>query len=490
MKSKMSAASVLFSAALAIYSTPFGAPSGKATTPANPAGITYDSLDWEIPLGDRYRTELKNGCVAYIAGDSLLPLVNFTAYVRYGALADPKGKEGLSSLFATMMRNGGTEKFPADTLDELVDLLALRFRFSTGMSQFTVSGGFLAEYRNNALEILREMMFKPVFDGKRLERERKIMLESIRHRFDNPGPTLKLGFEKLMYAGQAPGRLSTEASIKKITRQDLIDLHRSVIKPENIIFCIAGSFEPDSMRADLERVLTGNGPAGNGPSFPQVSVNRKAGCLLIHKPISQAYVRCGLPLFQRPHPDYYAMSILNLIIGGGGFTSRLGKSVRSDAGLTYSIYSNAESNYSYPGTFYIDFFTKNASFAQAVALTLKEIRLLTEEKVTEQELANAKSSLIGELPSMFRSREDIVTTYGWNEYYHRAPDHYRTYPEKIASITREDLLEVARKYVVVDSLSFTVVGDTTALLHQKADDFSLAGLRRTTIVPASLPSLP
>ena len=316
------------------------------------------------------------------------------------------------------------------------------------------------------------------------------MIEEIRHRFDNPGPVLGTAFDKLMYPGQPSSRLSTEASIKSVTRGDLVAMHRKVFTPGNMIFCIAGSIDPDSVRSFLEALEPADTATGVTTVFPPVAVNRSPGCLFVHKDISQAYVRLGLPLFQRPHPDYYPLSVLNEIIGGGGFTSRLGKSVRSDAGLTYSIYSTAESNYIYPATFYISFFTKNESFARAVALTLKEMHAVIDSGVTDGELANAKSSLIGELPSMFRSADDIVATYGWNEYYHRAPDHYRVYPDKIRAVTREDLQRVAHTYLTVDSMAIAVVGDSTALIPEKTDGFSLAQRPRKTIVPASLPSLP
>ena len=462
----------------------------SSAIPAHPSRIVFDSLDWQIPLGDPYRLELDNGCIAYIAADSQLPLVKVTAYIRHGTLADPEGKEGCTALMTTLMRTGGTKKFPADTLDELIDLLALRFGISAGETQCTFSGSFLSEYRANAFTIMREILFRPVFDEKKLQKERTIMIEAIRHRFDNPGPTLGTAFEKLMYPGQPSSRLSTAKSVKSISRNDLVALHRKVFTPSNMIFCIAGSIDPDTVRAFLEGLRPADTTVQAATTFPPVTVNRSPGCLFVHKDISQAYVRLGLPLFQRPHPDYYPLSVLNEIIGGGGFTSRLGKSVRSDAGLTYSIYSTAESNYTYPSTFYISFFTKNESFAEAVALSLKEVQTVIDSGVTDEELANAKSSLVGELPSMFRSVDDIVSTYGWNEYYHRAPDHYRVYADKIRAITREDLQRVAHTYLTIDSMAIAVVGDSTALIAQKADGFSLADRPRKTVTPAALPTLP
>jgi zinc protease len=388
------------------------------------------------------------------------------------------------------MRTGGTQKYPADTLDEIIDLLALQFGFSAGESQFTFNASFLSEYTDNAFAIIREMLFHPVFDAKKLEKERAIMTESVRHRFDNPGPTLSMAYDKQMYCKQAAGRMITEASIKNITQKDLDDLHRVIVSPVNMILGISGAFNRDSMKTRLEKLLTSDIPLKGEAPLPKVTINRPVRTLFIHKPISQAYVRLGLPLFQRPHPDFYAMSLLNEILGGGGFTSRLGEKIRSDEGLTYSIHSTAESNYTYPGTFRIDFFTKNESFTHALTLTLAEVRKIVATGVTDKELANAKSSVLGELPSMFRSPDDIVTTYGWNEYYHRAPDHFRVYTKKIREITKDDLLRVAKTYLKPDSMTITVVGDSTALLRQKTDDFSLAKLKPKILLPEAIPALP
>lgn len=474
-----------------LLSTTLCARTAVKSLPATPQAIVYDSLDWAVPRGDSYRTILKSGTVAYIAPDSQLPLVQMVMYIKYGDLADPAGKEGISSLLTTLMRSGGTQKYPADTLDELIELMAMNISLSSSESMLTLRASFLAEYTDNALSMLEQILFHPVFEQPKLDKERAITLEGIKHQFDNPAPTLAAAYNKVMYPNSPASSLVTDSSIKKITRKDLVDLHAKIFIANNIIVCAAGSFNGDSLIARLTTMLPEQKtvPQKKEP-FPLVSVNRKPACLLVHKDISQAYVHIDLPLIKRPNPDYYALSILNMILGGGGFTSRLGTKVRSDAGLTYSIYSSAGSNYIYPATFSISFFTKNESFAEATALTLHEVQTLIDSGTTEEELSNAKASMLGELPSMFRSSYDIVSTYGWNEYYHRSPDHFIVYQDKIKAITRKDLSYVAHKYLNVDSMSVTVVGDTTALLSQEANGFSLKKRPHISIAPAKIPFLP
>ncbi|HEX2957836.1 MAG TPA: pitrilysin family protein [Chitinispirillaceae bacterium] len=453
----------------------------------HPSALKYDSLNWVVPLGKDYRIQLQNGLVAYIATDKQLPVVNITGLVHYGSLLDPSGKEGLSSLMSTLLRNGGTAKFPADTLDDLIDLFAMNFSFSSSESQLSFSVSFLSEYTNQAMEILQQIIYKPSFEPKRLERERIRLIEAIRHRFENPGPILKSAYSINMYKGEKPAVLATEKSVKSITRDDLIALHKKAYRTNNIILSASGDFNRDSMIARLEKLFVKDSIASKSDQFPSIGISNLTQCYFIHKPLTQAYVRIGFPLFKRPNDDFYPTTLLNEILGGGGFISRLGTTVRSDAGLTYSIYSVAESNYRYPATIYIDFFTKNESFSKAVELTLQEIKKITEQNVSADELNNAKSSLISELPSMFRSPGDIVSTYAWNEFYNRSETQYRDYPDKLKAITAEQVNTVAKKYLDISKMTYTVVGDTSALMHQKSDSFSLEKLKVKVTLPDSLP---
>lgn len=457
--------------------------------PQHPSALKYDSLNWVVPLGKEFRVQLQNGLIAYIATDKKLPVVTITGLIHYGSLLDPSGKEGLSSLMSTLLRNGGTEKFPADTLDDLIDLCAMDFSFSSSESQLSFTASFLSEYTDQAMEILQQIIYKPAFESKRIERERTRLVEAIRHRFENPGPILKSAYSINMYKGEKPAVLATEKSIKSVTRDDLIALHKKVYRTNNIILSASGDFNRDSMITRLEKLFVKDSISSKSDQFPSIAIANQTQCFFIHKSLTQAYVRIGFPLFKRPNDDFYPVTLLNEILGGGGFISRLGTTVRSDAGLTYSIYSTAESNYRYPATIYIDFFTKNESFSKAVELTLQEIKKITEENVKADELSNAKSSLISELPSMFRSPGDIVSTYAWNEFYDRPEMVYREYPEKLKAITAEQVNAAAKKYLDFSKMTYTVVGDSSALIHQKSDSFSLEKLNVKVTLPDSLPVL-
>ena len=456
-----------------------------------PSKISFPALHWTVPLGSPCRVTLKNGLRSYVAVDSQLPLVQISAYFRCGTLSDPYGKEGLCSIMSKLMRTGGTDTYQADTLDALLDLYAIKFSVSASEDVLHFRGAFLTDFLDTAFAVMQQMLFHPRFDAAKLEKEKQIAVEAIRHRFDNPGPTLDIAYQKSMYPGSAAASIATEQSVGRITHDDLVNLHHRAITTGNCIFAIAGAFDRRAMLDRLEKLFPAVGQVSD-TTFPNIAVAPVTKCLIVHKPISQVYVRLGVPLFKRPNADYYTASVSNLILGGGGFTSRLGSRVRSDAGLTYSIYSSAESNYTYPGTWYIEFFTKSESFPHAMALALQVVDSMRAGGVSAEELANAKKSLIGEMPSMFRSPFDIVSTYAWNEYYGRSPEHFKKYPDSIAAITREAVKRVMSKYLDPATFTYTVIGDTAALSkYRSAGGFSLEKLTPSrTVTTDSIPSLP
>lgn len=466
-------------------------PAVRRTT-VHPSELSYPELDWEVPLGEPYRTTLDNGLRLYIAEDRALPLVKFKAYLTAGEMLDPAGKEGLAYLACRLMRTGGTDAIEADTLDELLERYAVSVSVSVKESEISVSASFLSEFTDTALAIMEQVLFHPAFEDDRVEKERTIFIQGIRHRFDEPRPTLGGAYAKAMYPGQSNSRMATEASVGRITREDLVAFHRRTFGTGDMIASIAGDFERDAMAAKLEKIFPPSTPGDTaGRAFPRITVAPQTKCLIVHKPISQAYVRMGLPFVQRPHPDYYPMSVLNEILGGSGFSSRLGTTVRSDEGLTYSIYSRAGSDYTVPATIYISFFTKTETVNRAIELSLREVAKLVEKGVTDQELSSAKKVLVDGLPSMFRSKYDIASTYAWSEHAGRAPDHYAVYPEKIEAITHDSLTRVAPKYLDPERFTYVIVGDTTQLFEpDSTSSFTVQSLAPLRIIePDAIPEI-
>ncbi|MBD3344220.1 MAG: hypothetical protein GF401_04060 [Chitinivibrionales bacterium] len=479
-------------AGIGILAGASGVGARKASLPQHPSKISYVPLDWDLPLGAPYRETLDNGLRLYIAEDPTVPMVQMTGFITCGSLDDPAGKEGMGDLAVRLLRTGGTGRFPADTLDQLIELYAIDINFSLHETQLEFKCSFLSEHTDTALTILEEILFNPAFEQEKVDKEKALFRQMIRHRFNNPEPVVAAAYDKLLYPGEENSRLATEESVVSVTRKDLVDFHKKYFRTQNFILATAGKFKKQQMKNRLNTLFPKAGESKPLSFEKDITPAPEQKTLIVNKKLNQSYVRIGIPLIKRPHPDYYPLSVLNLILGGGGFTSRLGKKIRSDEGLTYSIRSTVEANYAYPSTFYISFFTKTPSTARATALSLAEVEKIRKEGVTPEELENAKKVLIDGFPSMFRTPYDIVETYAWSEYYGREADHFKVYPDKIKSITLDDVTRVAQKYLDPAKFRYVFVADTADLFAVDTfKEFSTEELEPVkTTVPDSLPSLP
>jgi zinc protease len=212
-------------------------------------------------------------------------------------------------------------------------------------------------------------------------------------------------------------------------------------------------------------LLFGEGKDKDTVDFPVplwTGSSQKGKLVFVEKEANQAFIQMGHKCIQRPHPDYYALSVLNYILGGGGFSSRLTGRVRNNEGLVYDVHSSLESNYFFPGNFTISMQTKSKSAAYAIALCKEELSAVCNNKVTAEELGSAQKSLVSSFPSMFRTGSDIAEAFLFNEYWGRPMDHFDTYVSKINALKSSDLLLAAKKHLYPDSLLIVIAGDLKA----------------------------
>jgi zinc protease len=203
---------------------------------------------------------------------------------------------------------------------------------------------------------------------------------------------------------------------------------------------------------------------GKKEKFPVLEFNEHKGIFVSEKNISQANITMAAPFVKRPHPDYYQTSIASYILGGSSFSSRLTYTVRTQAGLVYSIYSFAQSDYEDTGIVGISFQTKVESAKNALQMIREECLKLGKEGPSEEELAFAKKSLIEAMPGMFEDAETTANEFAVSELNGRSLEHYREYPEKIKAVTAEQVRAMAAKYFNPDSFKVSVVGPNDKML--------------------------
>ncbi len=452
----------------------------------HPDSLKYPTLPWKIPTGDPYREELENGIPLYMAVDSTLPIFTLRLSFRAGTLYEKDAEKGLSLLHALTLRNGGSEKSNGSEIDSLLDFHALSLAVSAGADKTDITISGLSKYFPVASGILRELLLNPAFSAEKFEHNKDRIENSIRHRFDNPGPVLKAGWSQLVYPKMAISELLTVEHIEAISQKKLGEYHNSLIGASEVMVGFAGAVDGAEVKYLLDSLFPKERIAQKREMKKVVS-NPQERVVIIHKDINQAYIKIGLPSFQRPDSRYYPVQLFNEILGGGGFTSRLVKEVRSNAGLTYSIRSALESNYHYKGCFTTTLFTKSESINHALFLTNDVIEKTIAEKLDSTEIHQIKEQYISALPSYFRTSKDIVFTYLTNEFDGRSPDHFTVYPQKLRDITLQQIENDVAEVIRPDDFITLIVGDTTALFAAESyNGFSLKELHPTILTEEDL----
>jgi predicted Zn-dependent peptidase len=441
------------------------APAAAQEIPAHPDELTFEPIAFEPPSPGDYRHVLDNGMVVFIAEDKDLPLVNISLTLRVGDWLDPRGREGLASFTGSQMRRGGTKSLTAEELDERLDFLAAQVSTGIGSTSGGASLNCLTDNLDESMALFVEILREPRFQEDRLALAKEQSLQAMKKRNDDSRDIEAREWNVLLNGeSHFTNRFTTEASVGAITRDDLLAFHRKYVHPSRMIAAVSGSFETADMLRRLEEAFADwPGTPAETPPIPDTIDPAAPGLYRIEKDVNQGRVSLGLPGVRRGHPDVYALEVMNDILGGSGFTSRITTTVRSNEGLAYSAGSGISFGVWYPGRFRASFQSKSPTVAWATELVLEEIRKIREGGVTAEELATAQASLIETFPSNFNSKARAMAIFASDEYTGRAPDYWKTYRDRIRAVTTEDVQRVARTHILPGKMIVLVVGDQAAI---------------------------
>jgi zinc protease len=429
-----------------------------AAEPVNPRTMTFAPIKYEIPKAERFT--LANGMVAYLMTDRELPLVNITAYVGTGSIYEPAEKIGLAGLTAAVMRSGGIEGSTPEQLDAELEFMASGVESSIGADLGNVSLATLGKNFNRTLELFAGVMMKPAFNQARFDLAIRKSLEALRRQNDDPKGVADRELRKAIYAGNPLGRYPTPLTVKTITRDDLITFHRKYFHPNNIILAVSGDIGRQELEEKLIAVFGSWKKADVVfPDVPWPNMTLKPEMLSVQKEIDQSVIRMGHIGITKDNPDLYAVRVMDFILGGNGFNSRLMSVIRTKEGLAYNVSSFFDVGRKLPGIFLAETETKSGSTARAMGLMLELMTGMTKEPVTEQELKLARESMINSFVFGFTKTDMIVNQRARLEYYGYPKDFLDNYRVNIARVTRDDVLRVAQKYLHPDQLIKVVVGN-------------------------------
>lgn len=405
------------------------------------------------------RTILPNQLVLLVSEEHSLPLVTLQLLVDAGSWRDPQGKEGLAYVTA----NGlllGTSKHRATVLNELLDFIGASLDASGGRDYATLSLQILKKDLDQGLDLFLEALTQPTFPEEEIRREIEKTLGSIQAAEDQPTAVATKAFQKALFpSGPYDHPVEgTRDSLPKLSRELLVDFYRTYYHPNNAILAVVGDITLEEAQAKLLLRLTA-WPQGKIPKStvnPQFAQGPEK--IQIDRPITQANIMIGHGGISRENPDYYALTVMNYILGGGGFASRLVEEIRSARGLAYSVRSSFDPG-RYPGPFQIVLQTKNASAREAISLALQQMERLQKEMVSDKELEGAKKYLVGSFPLRLGTQANLAGLLVQVEYYGLGLDYPERYPSLIRSVTREDVLRVARTYLHPESCILVVVAN-------------------------------
>lgn len=431
--------------------------------PDRPEKLPVKPLKYDAPNPADYRVVLKSGPVAYLVPDRALPLVNISVLVRTGDYLNPKGKEGLAGMVGYLLTKSGTQAKSAEEMDERLAFLAANLNSNVGEAQGTVTLNLLAKDLDEGLQILRDVLTAPKFQENKIALRKQQMLQAMQQRNDDSAAIEQrerrfLAFGENFFLNRHP----TGDSITSITAADLKAFHQKWFHPDNFILAVNGDFDRAEMTAKLEKLFANWPFKGDKPAaVPSEVTMAKPGIYLVDKDVNQGRVSILLPGIYRDNPDYLPVLVMNDILGGGGFTSRIVNRVRSDEGLAYSAGSGFPGGIYYRSAFVAAFQSKSGTVPYAISLVLEELQKMGSAPVTEEEMVTSKSSFVDTFPENFSTAAQVAGTLAGDELtgrYAKDPTFWKTFREKVKAVTAEDVKRVATKYLTTDKVSILVVG--------------------------------
>ena len=412
------------------------------------------------------KAKLSNGAELIVSEKHDLPLVSFSMTFLGGSnqfeAAERRGVGG----FAAAMMNEGTKTRSGDDLSNALQLLGTNVSIGVGSESGSIAFVSTTAKFAATLDIVADMLVNSTFPPEALERLRAQRLVALNQAKAQPGSIAARVFPRVLYGDAHPlGQSPTEQSVKAITRAQVVDFHQRYFKPGRALVTVVGDVTASAIRPVVERGLSSWSPGGERPafSFPPLPAAKPTTIYLVDKPgAAQSTVSIGLPGPPRTTPDYYALQVMNTILGGM-FQARLNANIREEKGYSYGVSSSFGFGKG-PNPFRTGGDIVGDKTDAALVEFIKELRgIVGARPVTQEELKTAKESLVQRLPATFASVGAInqALTGLWVQ--SLPDDYYQQYTKSVMAVTADEVVRVAKKYIDLDHLAIVVVGDRKAI---------------------------
>jgi len=425
-----------------------------------PSDLKFPPLKFEPPDPKAFRMALANGLRAYFQEDHSLPLVNISALVNFGNLYVSKDKAGLGSLMSETLIKGGTKAREGSVIEERIDFLGGSLSFSVGERISTLSLSVMKKDLDEGLGLFFDVLMNPEFRDDALKLGKARLIEQLSQANDQPSAVLSREYARLLYGDHPLTWEPTRTTYQGIVDADLQAAHGQYFFPKNVILTAAGDFSRVDLKNKVNKIIAGwKNKNLAAPAFPKQFPAVEPGVYFIQKAINQGYISLGHLGIEDTNPDYYAVQVMNFILGGGSFTSRITTKVRSDEGLSYNQGSRFTYTWGFPGTFSGYVQTKSATVGYAISLILNEMERIRKEPVSDDEMETAINYYLESFSDNFQSPQTTMTNFATLEMQGKPADYYKTYLDKIKAVGKDQVMAVANKYIQPDKIIITIVGD-------------------------------
>ena len=404
---------------------------------------------------------LSNGMRVFLLEDHELPLIRGVALIRTGNLFDPSDKKGLSQVMADVLRSGGTKSRTGDQIDEQLENLAASVESGMDESSASMSFSALKESAEPVLATFKDLMTAPEFRQDKIDLELSQFRSAIARRNDDANAIPERELMSIVYGRDNSYGWEIEyEDLAHIHREDLVKFYQRYYFPKNIILAVYGDFSTAEMKGRLEK-LFGDWKAEQAPvpPFPAVTAKSAPGNYFAEKQdVTQTFFSIGELGGMLRDKDYPALQVAANILGQG-FSSRLVSEIRTKLGYAYDINAAWAANYDHPGTFRIDGSTKSASTTETIQAIEAEVSKMRSSEVTEAELRDAKDGVLNSFVFFFDSPVKTLNRVVRYEYFGYPKDFLAEYRKGIDSVTRADVLRVAKEHFNPENLTIVAVGN-------------------------------
>lgn len=448
---KVVAIALIFAGSFATFSAQQAPDRSTAPRPGPPPAVTPPAIQ---------KHTLSNGLPVWIVELHEVPVVHLTLVLRAGSGEEPAGKFGVASLTAEMLDEGAGSRGALEIADA-IDYLGANLSTSASFDSSSINLHVPVARLKDALPVMADVALRPTFPDPELQRIREELLTSLLQAQDDPETLVRFAFPRMVYGPQhryGTAAMGTAASLKGFSTADLRDFHSRTYVPGNAALIVVGDVTPAAVLPQLETAFgTWKGKTAGSARLTDAPQLKTRQVYLVDKPgAAQSQIRIGWVGVPRSTPDYFALRVLNTVLGGA-FTSRLNTNLREQHGYSYGANSAFDMRLA-AGPFFAAAGVQTDKTSESLREFFKELTAIR-SAIPADELDKAKNYVALSLPRSFETTSSIAASLAPMFVYGLPDDYFATFTDRVRAVTVADAQRVAQRYIQPDKFAVVVVGD-------------------------------